>query len=149
MNILSIDLGNKLGICTYKNKRFGYEYVELKGTASETMTKFCAIIANLINKHKPDIVISSTPVIGRHGVSPFGSQMKKYGALCFACAEFNVSLMDYKDSHAKKVVLSDGSSKKADIKEFYMSKKGIPDIEDVRDARMFLDCYLIETKTTV
>lgn len=145
MNILSIDLGNKLGVCVYKNKRYSYEYFELKGTASETMTKFCAVIANLITSHKPDIVISSTPILAPYRLSIYGSQMKKYGALCFACAAFNVPLMDYKDSHAKKVVLSQGGSKKADIKEFYLSKKGIPDIEDVRDARMFLDCYLIET----
>lgn len=145
MNVLSIDLGNKLGICVYKNKRYSYDFIELKGTASETMTKFCAVIANLINHHKPDIVISSTPILAPYRVSIYGSQMKKYGALCFACLSFNVPLMDYKDSHAKKVVLSHGGSKKADIKEFYAKIKSMPDIEDVRDARMFCDCYLIET----
>lgn len=145
MKILSIDLGNKLGVCVYKNKRYSYEYFELKGDASKTMTQFCILVANLIAKHSPDIVISSTPILAPYRVSIYGSQMKKYGALCFACVAFGVALMDYKDSHAKKVVLSHGGKKKVDIKEYYAKTKGMPDIEDVRDARMFCDCYLIET----
>jgi len=145
MTVLSIDLGNKMGVCIYKNKRYKYEYFEMKGTAAETMTKFCAVICNLTTKHKPDIVVSSTPVMAPYRLNIFGSQMKRYGALCFACALLEIPLVEYKDSHAKKVVLSKGGSKKADIKEYYAKIKGMPDIEDVRDARMFCDCYLLET----
>lgn len=145
MNVLSLDLGNKLGVCSYKNKKYSYEYFELKGDASTIMTKFCALICNLTQKHKPDIVVTSSPILAPYRTNIFGSQMKKFGAVCFACALLEIPLVDYKDSHAKKVVLLHGGSKKADIKEYYAKKKGIPDIEDVRDARMFLDCYLIES----
>lgn len=142
MKILALDLGNNLGVCSYDQKtlQYNYELQVLKGT--HIFEDFCFIIGNLLDPLKVKLVVTATPVLmpGRSNI--LISQMKKYGALCALAWESGITVIDFKDSHAKKVVIGSGRADKNAIKRFYEVENIPIDSPDVRDARMFLDCYL-------
>lgn len=140
MKIVALDLGNNMGTCHYdtKNKTTQYALFEFKG--KHIFENFCSRVEALVKA--ADLVITATPVLmpGRSNI--LISQMKKYGALCAIAYQNNKMVIDFKDSHAKKVVIGSGRADKNAIKRFYEVENIPIDSPDVRDARMFLDCYL-------
>ena len=131
-----------MGVCFHDTQEnfFTYNLLQFKG--KDIFEKFCDTVHETLGTFYPDLIITATPVLmpGRSNI--LISQMKKYGALCAIAHRFDKTVLDFKDSHAKKVVLGSGRANKDAIKRFYEGSNITIDSPDVRDARMFLDCYL-------
>jgi len=142
MKILGIDLGNLLGVCWYQDGVYNYELRVFKG--DNIFLDYCEYIGATVKKFKPDMIASCSPIYQPGRIDTFEKQSRKYGALCYVASLINASVTDYKDSHAKSIVLGNGRLKKPDIKKYYANQSIPIDSEDVRDARMFVDCVLME-----
>lgn len=143
MRILSIDLGNNLGVCLYDQDLMLWKYELYKLKGKYIFEDFCETISELLQTTMDiKLIVTATPVYVPGRIKILTSQMKKYGALCSLAWGFGVMVYPVKDSHAKKVVLGSGKADKDAIKRFYEGDNISIDSPDVRDARMFLDCYL-------
>lgn len=124
-----------------------------KKNTQDRLNKIYTDIFELINKHKPDILILEE--VFSHYKFPATGISIGYarGAVCLACGQSRVPLVSYSAKRVKKAITGKGNASKEQVEkmiQLYFKLKKAPTLNDISDAlALALSYVFLEKKVPV
>lgn len=142
MKILSLDVGKKGGVVIFDTDKREYELEDLF-SFHDSMLKVKEYLSGVMLKYKPALIVIGE-AFGQRAVVKKHS--KFYGVIELVAEINDTAVIYYNDVSCRAVVLGKGNGR--DKEMVWLKAYPLSETQDIADAKLFIDKYLIDCKIT-